>query len=370
MKLIYLTSQKYPSAKADPFFVKSMAMAFSKILDRNFLFLIRGDTPNEFKHLNVVSVWLPRRFRTVLYFFYVPVLIIFHKWSDSETVFFSSDPYLLATLIFWRKVLKFKYHICSDWHQLFDDWRDAYVAANSDYLVATSNRLKGLLVSICGIDSNNIDVAYGGVDTVPFFEKAKIKKEELRTTLTLPHDSFLVGYVGGFRSVGMEKGLDTMIKALSYLNEKTVMVFVGGSKEQINEYKTLAKKENVGKRCIFVEKQKPFEKIVEYMMAMDVLVIPYPDKHHFRDYGFPMKVWEYMASGRPIIYSNLEIIGEILEGRGTHFQPDNASSLADAVMQVFEDTATAEKNATRNIRDVQAYTWRARAERILTFIQK
>ena len=211
---------------------------------------------------------------------------------------------------------------------------------------------------------------YVGLDTVPFFEKAKIKKEELRTTLTLPHDSFLVGYVGGFRSVGMEKGLDTMIKALSYLNEKTVMVFVGGSKEQINEYKTLAKKENVGKRCIFVEKQKPFEKIVEYMMAMDVLVIPYPDKHHFRDYGFPMKVWEYMASGRPIIYSNLEIIGEILEGRGTHFQPDNASSLADAVMQVFEDTATAEKNATRNIRDVQAYTWRARAERILTFIQK
>lgn len=369
MKLIYLTSQKYPSAKADPFFVKSMALAFSKILDRDFLFLVRGDIPDELKHLNVRSVKLPRRFRTVFYFFCVPLLTIVHRWNDPRTVFFSSDPYLLATLIFWRKTLRLKYGVCSDWHQLFDDWRDTYIATQSDYLISTSKRLKGLLSSVCGVNPDKILVAYGGVDARLFIEKSKIEKTTYRKKLALPPDSFLVGYVGIFRSVGMEKGLDTMIKALPYLDENMQMVFVGGSKQYIDEYRTLAEEKGVEQRCIFVEKQKPFDKVVEYMLAMDVLVIPYPDKHHFREYGFPMKVWEYMSAGRPILYSNLEIIREVLEERGTFFQPDNAADFAKAVLSMYQDKETIERIATQNPKDVQAYTWDARAAHILDFIQ-
>lgn len=369
MKLIYLTSQKYPSKKADPSFWKAMAEAFNEILGHDFLFLVRGESPKELEHVHTNSIASPKRFRMLFYFLQLPVLIFSRGWNNRETVFFCTDPYLSPSLIFWRKVLRFRYRICSDWHQLFDDWKDKYIARNSDYLIATSRRLKGLLVSNCGIDPNKIEVAYGGVDTAPFLKKAEIKKEELRTQLALPQDSFLVGYVGGFRSVGMEKGLDMMIKALPYLNEKIRMVFVGGSEKQIDEYKVLATGLNVEHRCIFVEKQKPFEKVVEYMSAMDILVIPYPDKHHFRDYGFPMKVWEYMASGRPIVYSDLEIIGEILRGRGTPFQPDSPSSLAATVMTVLDDSAAAEARAAQNTKEVRAYSWRARAEHILTFIQ-
>ena len=102
---------------------------------------------------------------------------------------------------------------------------------------------------------------------------------------------------------------------------------------------------------------------------MDILVIPYPDKPHFRDYGFPMKVWEYMASGRPIIYSNLEIMREVLGGRATSFQPDDASSFANAVLSIYQDAESAEEIARKNTNDVQAYTWKARAENILNFIQ-
>ncbi|MEK7614396.1 MAG: FkbM family methyltransferase [Patescibacteria group bacterium] len=369
MKLIYLTSQKYPSAKADPFFVKSMALAFAKILDKNLLFVVRGDTPNELKHLNVMSVKLPRRFRTILYFFWVPIFIIFRNWSDSETVFFSSDPYLLSILVFWRKTLGFKYLICSDWHQLFGDWKDKYVAGSSDYLISTSKRLKGLLSSVCAVNPDKIVVAYGGVDASLFLEKSKTVKTEYQKNLRLPTDSFLVGYVGGFRSLGIGKGLDTMIKALQYLDNKITMVFVGGSKKDIEEYITLAKEINVENRCIFVEKQKPFEKVIEYEMAMDILVIPYPDEPHFRDYGFPMKIWEYMASGKPIIYSDLEIMGEVLEGKAVSFEPDNASSLAAVIARIMKDTDAAEIIAARNPKEVENYTWEARAARIIDFVE-
>ena len=72
MKLIYITSKKFPSSKVDPFYVRSMAQAFSGLLGRDFLFLVRGDVPDEMKNTNVVSVRAPKRFRMAFYFFWLP----------------------------------------------------------------------------------------------------------------------------------------------------------------------------------------------------------------------------------------------------------------------------------------------------------
>ena len=66
-----------------------------------------------------------------------------------------------------------------------------------------------------------------------------------------------------------------------------------------------------------------------YEQASDALVIPYPDKPHFRLYGFPMKVYEYMASQRPIIYSKLELVEEVLSDCGYGFTPDDPIDLAE-----------------------------------------
>lgn len=368
MKLIYITSKKFPSTKTDPFYVRSMAEAFSELLDTHFLFLVRGEVPDDLKRIHTESVKAPRRFRMVFYFFWMPMLILMRGWSNQGTVFLSYDPNLLVILIFWRKIFRFKYSICSDWHQLFDDWRDRYVARGSDCLTTTSQRLKGLLSSVCGIAPAKILVAYGGVNTDLFIEKSKTGEMEYRKKLALPNESFLVGYVGAFKSMGMDKGLHTMIRALPHLNEKIAMVFVGGSKAQIDEYRSIATELQVEKRCMFLERQKPFEKVVEYMLAMDVLVIPYPDQHHFRDYGFPMKVWEYMSAGRPIVYSNLEIIGEVLGGRATPFKPDSPESLAQAISTLSHDVVSAEKIAKENPTAVLAYTWKERAGHIIRFI--
>lgn len=344
-----------------------MAEAFVKCLGIDFSLMIRGNVTDALQYTNAVSVVMPERLRTLYYFFWFPMFVYRQKCSNAETVFMSNDPYLLAIFIFWRKILRFKYRICSDWHQLYDDWRDRYLARNSDYLITTSKRLKGILSSVCDIPSDKILVAYGGINTSLFTEKVAIEKSVLREKLNLPNDAFLVGYVGGFRSVGLEKGLSTMIKALPYIEHQMYMVFVGGAKQYIDEYQLLAEELGVAHRCIFIGKQE-FEKVIEYELSMDVLAIPYPDQHHFRDYGFPMKVWEYMASGRPIVYSNLEIIGEILEGRATSFMPDDAMSLAHTLTTLFHERESAEKVGKKNIDDLYAYTWDARVKHIVDFI--
>ena len=369
MKLIYLTSKTYPSKKVDPYFHQRMAEAFSRILGEDFLFFMRGKVPGEFSDMRTMSVDLPTHFRIPAYFVLLPFLIARHGWSNPETVFFSYDPNLLSILVFWRKMVRFRYRICSEWHQLYDDWRDAFVARNSDLVVCTSNKLRDQLIERCGADPEVTHVAYGGIDLRPFVTARKKDRKDLRRGSALPKETFLVAYIGGFRSLGMLKGTDILIRALPLLPNDIMAVFVGGSPEDNHDHQELAEKLGVGGRCLFIQKQL-FEKVVEYEVSMDVLTIPYPDKHHFRNYGFPLKVWEYMAAGRPIVYSDLEIIDEVLNGKGLSFKAGDERDLAKTIAAVYNDKERHEAIAEKNTEFVQNYTWNKRAEYILKLMEE
>lgn len=364
MKLIYLTSKRFPSKKADPIYVRAMAEAFAALLGTDFLFLVRDTEPNELAHVSTLSLRAPKHLRTIYYFFMLPWLVVRRMWYRSDTFFYSYDPNLLIILIFWKCVFRFSYHVASDWHQLFADWRDRTVAQHSDYLTTTSKRLKGLLLSRTGVTSEKVLVAYGGVNPQPFIESAKRGEAALRRDFNLPQDKFLLGYFGSFTSLGNPKGIDTMIEALALLDERFMMVFAGGTKQEIDDYTRMAVENGVAKRCIFLC-WLSHDKVIACQVAMNALVIPYPDKPHFRDYGFPMKVWECLAAGRPVFYSKLALIGEILEGRGIPFEPGNARALADAILSMEQDQEQAECVAVQNTRDVWAFTWEARAKNIL-----
>ncbi len=368
MKVIYVTSYTFPSTRAEPYYLKSMAEAFTSLLGDSFSLMVRGQVPEELAHARATAVPAPARFKVLYYFFWFPRFVWKEKLSSREVLFMSNDPYLLAVFIFWRKALRLKYRVCSDWHQLFEDWKDGFVARSSDYLIATTGRLKGFISSIPGVKPERILVAYGGIDTRAFSGRQSRTRKERRTALGLPPDAFLVGYVGGFKAAGEEKGLATMIRSLPYLDERVFMVFVGGSKDYHGEYPILARSLGVEDRCIFVGKQ-PFAGVVEYELALDVLAIPYPDKPHFRNYGFPLKVWEYLASGRPIVYSNLDIIGEVLAGKATPFVPDDPKDFARVIAHIQNDPQDAEEAAEKNTEAVLAYTWDARVSKILDFIR-
>ena len=186
---------------------------------------------------------------------------------------------------------------------LYNNWRDKYIAVNSDFLIATSSKLKNLLIDKTKISPGKIFVAYGGIDLDNY---KNIDKSEAKRILKLPLNKKIISYIGLFKTMGMEKGINTMILALKNLSEDVIMAFIGGKDEEILEYKILAKENGVLGRCVF-EGLKDFKEVVLYEQSSDVLVIPYPDKPHFRLYGFPMKVYEYMASQRPIVYSKLEL---------------------------------------------------------------
>ncbi len=85
----------------------------------------------------------------------------------------------------------------------------------------------------------------------------------------------------------------------------------------------------------------------------------------------PMKIFEYMASGKPILCSDLKVLREILSsGENAGMLPaDQPGAWVDALCYLTKDTGMAAALGARAKQDVeQYYLWDIRAERILDFI--
>lgn len=369
MKLIYFTALKYPSKKTEPFFHRQMATAFSKVLGEKFSFIVRSDPPADLLSVRPVSIHAPRRGKALWYFLVFPYLVFSCGWNAGNTVLYSYDPYLLIAIIFWRNLFRFRYAVAVEWHQLHEDWRDAYLARHSDYNIVVSKHLKQSLKELFNTPEKLIVVAYGGVDMKPIAEVAAIERKHLRSMLGLT-EGFLVGHVGVFTVAGLTKGIDILLESLLYLPGDVRLICVGGSPSDIETYEALARRLGVLDRVLLVRHQ-PFERVIAYERALDILIIPVSLQGAFlRTGGLPMKVWEYMAAGRPIVYTNLELLKEALEGRGRVFAPDDPRDLARVIIDMRSQWEKEENLAEQNPLAALSYTWDSRARNILNFINK
>lgn len=373
MKIIHLLPVKrFQFVNADNIYYSNLIEHFSKILGLDYLLIIGSQAKWQFKDVNLLNLklrvwgkdaWLYFRLPYVYYFFWFVYFMLTNKIKSSETIFFSSDPNATLILIWWRKIFRCKFKICYDWHSLFNNFKDGFISKNSDCLITTSEKLKKSIVERFGINSNKIQVVYGGVDILGYQNVLNSRLE-----LGLPKNKKLIGYVGLFKTMGMEKGIKTMVEALKYLSQEVAMVFVGARPGQAEEYIKIAKTFQVEDRCIFIDMQ-PTEKMPAYEKAMDILVIPYPNKPHFRDFGFPMKVYEYMASRRPIIYSKLELVEEVIGDCAVGFKADNAKDLAKKIIEVEKNKAHHSALAEKAYEKVKEYSWQKKAEKIINFIK-
>jgi glycosyltransferase involved in cell wall biosynthesis len=100
--------------------------------------------------------------------------------------------------------------------------------------------------------------------------------------------------------------------------------------------------------------------------------MPFPWTEHFAHYASPLKLFEYMASGRAVIASDLPSTAEIVEDgvNGLLYPPGDVQALAAALKRLHEDAALRERlgKAGRE-QALGQFTWKARARRILAALR-
>lgn len=161
------------------------------------------------------------------------------------------------------------------------------------------------------------------------------------------------------------KGVDVFLDALSRLPSMRGLVIGGLAAEPDLARVTALAHAHAPGRVTFTGAVAPAE-VATRLREADVLVLPNPPTRISSAYTSPLKLFEYMASGRPIVASNLPALGEILrDGENALLvEAGNVSAFASAIRRLVNDPTLACGLASAALADVADYTWDRRAERL------
>lgn len=189
-------------------------------------------------------------------------------------------------------------------------------------------------------------------------------KEEARHLLHLGPERYMVMYTG---SLFGWKGVDTLAKAADFLPDSLTVIFVGGSGDDIARFRG----QYGSNPKIRIEGYRPHEEMPLWQKAADVLVLPNTAKEDIsKYYTSPMKLFEYMASRRPIVASRIPSITEIVgDTSAILVTPDDPAELAAGIRKAIEHPERVETLVNRAFADVRQYTWDKRARAVLDFIE-
>jgi len=165
---------------------------------------------------------------------------------------------------------------------------------------------------------------------------------------------------------GMELFLDLAkrLKGVRFL-------WAGGRPDDVEKWRAQVaaqKLENVLFTGFVLNEQLPL-----YQAAGDVLLMPYgknigisSGKGHSALVSSPMKMFEYLATGRAIIASDLPVFHEVLNDKNAVFcAPDKAIDWEGALRGLLDNTELRLRLGQQGYNDAQQYSWTARAKRIL-----
>jgi glycosyltransferase involved in cell wall biosynthesis len=113
----------------------------------------------------------------------------------------------------------------------------------------------------------------------------------------------------------------------------------------------------------------PHAEVPRYMAAADIAVVPYPPMQQ-EMWLSPLKLFEYMSSGRAVVASAVGQIVDVLRDgeNGLLVPPGDASAMATALIKLIQDPSLCERLGAQARQDaVDKFSWEsylARLERI------
>lgn len=190
--------------------------------------------------------------------------------------------------------------------------------------------------------------------------------EDVRKKLDLPQDKTIILYAGQLTDW---KGVDIFFEASKLLARNEVIYVAGGTDEDIGNYKRKAQSVKCEDKLAIVGR-KPHEEVPLWLRAADALVLPHTAKFDIAKFdASPVKLFEYMASGRPVVVSDLPSMREIVdESMVWFFEPDNPQSLADAMHRALLQKKEAGLKINKAREEVGRYSWDRWADNVVAFI--
>jgi glycosyltransferase involved in cell wall biosynthesis len=207
------------------------------------------------------------------------------------------------------------------------------------------------------VESDGVDLErYAGLPTA----------EEARQTLPLGLRGFTAGYSGHLYA---GRGVELILELAARLPGINFLV-AGGEPDDVARLEGQCQSRGLSNVCLtgFV----PNAELPRYQAACDVLLMPYQGRvaassgGDIARYLSPMKLFEYLACGRPILSGDLPVLREVLSSENAVLLPsEDASAWAAALQGLQADPQRRAALGQQARRSAARYSWVARAGRIL-----
>jgi glycosyltransferase involved in cell wall biosynthesis len=403
MKLIYAANARFPSEKAHPYQIMQMCEAFAANGAQVTLLRPYRQNPPE---LRTDDIWahygvqhnftgeilsgidlypmanrIPGRIGRVLISIAANLstltfnlALIPHLSRERDGVIYSRDPMtLLLIAALWparacRLIFEAHTYPATGIGLRIRRW----LAKRIGGFVVITEHLRQRYEAL-GVPADRLMVAHDGFSESRFALPGD--RTHWRQKIGWPDDAFIVGYMGRFHTLGMDKGLGDLIDAVIALaNDNAIrpirLGLVGGPDEYVERIRVRLQQQNLPADLILYAGQIPAPEVPGYLRAFDVCTMPFPWTEHFAYYASPMKLFEYMASGSPVVATDLPSTAEIIRDgeNGLLSPPGDSAALATALRSLRDEPALAQRLSATATHDVRHYTWDARARAICAFI--
>lgn len=377
MEISYIVSTRIPTEKAHGYQICKMCEEFTRICSKVELIVptrknnIKKDV---FAFYGIENNFKIRKIKSFDFF-------IFEKYLGKVSFYLQSLFFLIKlffikidnTAIIYTRISGIAWLFKKRGYKVFFEahtWPNSknklyrYFLKDVDGIICNSN---GTLEKHKENNFLNLFLAPNGVD----LEKFKIdkNKHELRKELDLPVDKNIIMYVGHLYKW---KGVDVMIKTAELMKDNFDIIFmlIGGTDNDIEKYKKIIKNKKLNN--VTIVGRKANKEIPKYLRSADILLLPnVPISQESIKYTSPIKMFEYMASGIPIIASDLPSIREVLnDDNSIIIRSDSSEKMEKAISNLLKDKKKCYKIAEQSLLDVKKYGWGKRAKLIFEFIQK
>lgn len=244
-----------------------------------------------------------------------------------------------------------------------------FACRHASALITVAPGIKDGLVQAYGLRPDAVTVVPNGTDPEMF---VPLDSEECRARLGLPSGVPMIGYVGNCNPYHDLTSLITAAPAILREYPDAQFVIVGDGFMRPRWMEAVERAGLV--RSFHFPGRVAYQLVPSYINAFTVGVVLITSVRNLTiSLSSPLKLYDYLACGRPAVGTDIAGVGDLLTGAqtGLALPPEDPSALATALLTLLRDDdlrATIGRNGRRVV--LEQYTWQRVAEQVADICQR
>jgi glycosyltransferase involved in cell wall biosynthesis len=234
-------------------------------------------------------------------------------------------------------------------NRIYLTWAVRQSVRRANRIIVISESTKRDLAQMFGAPADKIVVVYCGAEPSFAPSQDKIKIELFREQRNLPEKMIL--HVG---TIEPRKNIPRLIRAFAHAKRAAHLphrlVLVGARGWKYAEVDAVIEQEQIANDVVFTG-YVPQDELPLWYQAADLFA--YPSLYE----GFGLPPLAAMASGIPVVTSNVSSLPEVVGDAALQVSPEDEPALADAIVRALSDNTLRGQMIERGIAQAKKFSW-------------